>query len=74
MEKRSRLIAILSGVLSDVIEDGRVPSVGDHGSPVGWLAQDSRWEHNILTVEMQPANIILCMTEWNIILCNSIIS
>ena len=43
--------------MHDVIEDGRVSSVGDHGSPVGWLARGGGGKHKVLTVKLQPANI-----------------
>ena len=50
---------LLSGILSDVIEDGRVSSVGDHGGPMGWLTRDGRGKNNILTVKMKPAKSII---------------
>ena len=52
-------MCLLSGILSDVIEDGRVSSVGDHGGPMGRLTGDGRGKNNILTVKMKPAKSII---------------
>ena len=45
LERETNQTDLLAGVLSDVIEDGGVSSVGDHGSPVGWLPGDGRRKH-----------------------------
>lgn len=44
-------IKLLGWVLCDIIEDGCVSSVGDHGSSVGWLAGGGRGKHKVLTVK-----------------------
>ena len=48
-------IDLLGWILSDVIEDGRVSSVGDYGSPVGWMAGNGGRKHKVLSVKVQPA-------------------
>ena len=45
LERETNQTDLLARVLSDIIEDGGVSSVGDHGSPVGWLPGDGRRKH-----------------------------
>ena len=50
----TRITDLLGWVLCDVIEDGCVSSVGDHSSPVGWLARGGGGKHKVLAVKIQP--------------------
>ena len=45
LERETNQTDLLGGILSDVIEDGGVSSVGDHDSPVGWLPGDGWRKH-----------------------------